>query len=337
MRVAVLMSGGVDSSVAALLLKEQGHEVGGLTMINWDESIVAKAQAVADFMGIEHQYLDLRSPFEEQVISYFCRSYAAGETPNPCVVCNQTIKFGVLLEAARKLGFDMVATGHYARIVYDPNRGRYLLKKGLDRSKDQSYFLYALKQQQLERVIFPLGDMTKNEVKEFGRQRGLEAAGNPESQEICFIADDYRQFLQNRIICDAGEVVNSQGKLLGHHKGLAFYTNGQRKGLGISTGYPVYVVGKDLKNNRLVLDAEQYLYRSELRAVNSNFILTDKLDGPLRVNAKIRYRAAEAPATIYPDRHSIRVVFEQPQRAITPGQSVVFYLDDDVLGGGVIA
>lgn len=336
MKVAVLMSGGVDSSVAALLLKEQGYEVGGLTMINWDENLVQKAQDAADFLGIEHCFIDLRKEFEEQVIDYFCRAYARGETPNPCVVCNRTVKFGILLEAARKMGYDMVATGHYARITYEAERDRYLLKRGLDTRKDQSYFLYALKQEQLARIVFPLGDMTKSTVKALACRHGLQAAGDPESQEICFIADDYRSFLQDRIVCDPGEIVNVQGRQLGGHKGLAFYTTGQRKGLGISAGHPVYVVGKDLENNRLILDDEQYLYSRELEAVNSNFIFIDRLDGPMRVNAKIRYRAAEAPATIYPGNNSIKVEFEQAQRAITPGQSVVFYIDDYVLGGGVI-
>ncbi|MEN6327496.1 MAG: tRNA 2-thiouridine(34) synthase MnmA [Syntrophomonas sp.] len=336
MKIAVLMSGGVDSSVAAWLLKEQGHEVGGLTMINWDANIVQKAQAAAGFLGIEHCFINLRKEFEEQVINYFCQAYARGETPNPCVVCNRTVKFGVLLEAARKMGYDMVATGHYARIIYEAERNRYLLKKGLDNRKDQSYFLYALKQEQLARIVFPLGDMTKSAVKALARQRGLQAAENPESQEICFIADDYRNFLQDRIVCDSGEIVNVEGRQLGSHKGLAFYTTGQRKGLGISAGHPVYVVGKDLENNRLILDEEQYLFSRELKAVNGNLIYIDKLDSPLRVTAKIRYRAAEAPATIFPDNDGIKVEFDQAQRAITPGQSVVFYIDDYVLGGGVI-
>lgn len=337
MKIAVLMSGGVDSSVAALLLKEQGHEVGGLTMINWDEGIVPKAQEAAAFLGIEHCVIDLRTEFEEQVINYFCQAYAGGETPNPCVVCNRAIKFGVLLEAARKMGYDMVATGHYARIVYAADRGRYLLRKGLDSRKDQSYFLYALKQEQLAGIIFPLGDMTKSEVKALASQRGLPAVENPESQEICFIADDYRNFLQGRIVCDPGEIINVEGNRLGSHKGLAFYTTGQRKGLGISAGHPVYVVGKDLGNNRLILDDEQYLFNRELKAVDSNLVYIEKLDGPMRVTAKIRYRAAEAPATIFPDNEGIKVEFDQAQRAITPGQSVVFYIDDYVLGGGGIA
>lgn len=336
MKIAVLMSGGVDSSVAALLLKEQGYEVGGLTMINWNKNIVPKAQEAAYFLGIEHNFIDLRQEFEEHVINYFCQAYARGETPNPCVVCNRTVKFGILLEAACKLGYDMVATGHYARVVYEPDCGRYLLKKGLDGRKDQSYFLYALKQEQLARVVFPLGDMTKSEVKDLASRSGLSTTENPESQEICFIADDYRDFLQDRIVCDSGEIVNIEGRRLGSHKGLAFYTTGQRKGLGISAGHPVYVVGKDLENNRLILDDEQYLYSRELKAVNSNLILIDRFDGPLRVTAKIRYRAAEAPATIYPDNEAIKVEFDQAQRAITPGQSVVFYKDDYVLGGGVI-
>ena len=337
MKVAVLFSGGVDSSVVALLLKEQGHKVVGLTMINWDENIVKKAQTAAESLGIECEFLDLRREFEEQVIDYFCQSYSRGETPNPCVVCNQTIKFGVLLDAAREMGFDMVASGHYARILYDHEKARYLLKKGLDSSKDQSYFLYSLSQDQLSSIIFPLGEMTKNQVKDLARQHGMEAAENPESQEICFVTDDYRDFIEDRILCDPGEVLDIEGRVLGRHRGIAFYTTGQRKGLGISAGHPVYVVGKNLEHNRLILGNEQLLYSKKLLSVNNNMIFCDKLNTPLEVTAKIRYRTAEAPAAIYPNGDGIRVEFEQAQRAITPGQSVVFYLGEYVLGGGVIS
>ncbi|MDD3024895.1 MAG: tRNA 2-thiouridine(34) synthase MnmA [Syntrophomonadaceae bacterium] len=337
MKVAVLLSGGVDSSVAALLLKEQGHKVIGLTMINWDENIVKKARTAAESLGIECQFIDLRREFEEKVIDYFCQSYSRGETPNPCVVCNQTIKFGVLLDAAREMGFDMVASGHYARILYDHEKARYLLKKGLDSSKDQSYFLYSLSQDQLSSIIFPLGEMTKNQVKDLARQHGMEAAENPESQEICFVTDDYRDFIEDRILCDPGEVLDIEGRVLGRHRGIAFYTTGQRKGLGISAGHPVYVVGKNLEHNRLILGNEQLLYSKKLLSVNNNMIFCDKLNTPLEVTAKIRYRTAEAPAAIYPNGDGIRVEFEQAQRAITPGQSVVFYLGEYVLGGGVIS
>lgn len=336
MKVAVLMSGGVDSSVAVLLLKKQGYDVAGLTMINWDAEVADKAREAARSMDIEHKVVDLKQVFHNRVIDYFCRAYEQGETPNPCVECNKYIKFGVLLDTAIEMGFDMVATGHYAQIEFDSSKKRYLLKKGADPSKDQSYFLYGLTQKQLSHTIFPLGDLHKTEVKEIARQNGMAVAEKKESQEICFIPGDYRDFLKDRIKYQSGTVVDLEKNILGTHRGLPFYTTGQRKGLGISAGRPVYVIETDYANNQLVLDDEKYLFCNSLAAVNNNYIYTDYLETPVRVKAKIRYRAALADATIYPEKDGVRVDFDKPQRAVTRGQSVVYYLDDYVFGGGII-
>ncbi len=336
MKIAVLLSGGVDSTVAALLLKEKGYDVAGLTMLNWDQGVVEKAAEAARFLGIEHKVVDLRGVFEKRVIDYFCCAYERGETPNPCVECNRSIKFGIILDIARDTGFDMVATGHYAQIEFDSNRKRYLLKKGSDISKDQSYFLYVLNQEQLSRTLFPLGKMTKKQVMEIAREKGMKVIEERESQEICFIADDYREFLKKKISYKEGEVRDLQGNVLGTHHGLPFYTIGQRKGLGISAGRPVYVIDMDFHNNQLIVDDEENLYKDSLTSMNNNFIYTEQRKSPLRVEAKIRYKARPAKATIYFDEDTVRVKFNKPQRAITRGQSIVYYLCDYVFGGGII-
>lgn len=336
MKVAVLMSGGLDSTVAALLLKEQGHEITGLTMINWNPEAATKAAEAAASIGIEHLVIDLRKQFQERVIDYFTEVYEQGQTPNPCVMCNRYIKFGSLLDYALDMGFEMVATGHYARIEYDENRKRYLLLKAKYLPKDQSYFLYALTQEQLGHILFPLGAMGKPEVREMARLNNFEVAESKESQEICFIEGDYRDFLQGRLKHQPGSVVDLQGNVLGEHRGLPFYTVGQRKGLGIAGGHPLYVVALDTKNNRLILDDQEHLFAKTLTAVNNNFIYYENLNEPLQVKARIRYRAQDAPALISPEGDKIAVQFDNPQRAITPGQSVVYYLGDYVLGGGTI-
>lgn len=337
MKVAVLMSGGVDSTVAACLLKERGYEVKGLTMVSLDASVGEKAQKAARAVGIEHQVVDMKDIFKEKVIDYFCQAYEKGETPNPCVECNKYIKFGRLLDIALGLGCEKVATGHYARVEYDEERKRHLLRRGKDINKDQSYFLYGLTQKQLSRILFPLGDFTKSEVREIARGYGLEVAESKESQEVCFIEGDYRDFLKGRVTCTPGEFVDLGGKVIGRHKGIPFYTIGQRKGLGLSMGKPVYVLDLDLENNRIVVDEEKYLFRRVLYAAEPNFIMFDELQDEIRVLAKVRYRSSLSWATVSREGEKVRVEFDEPQRAITKGQSVVFYQGEYVVGGGIIA
>ncbi|MBO8159818.1 tRNA 2-thiouridine(34) synthase MnmA [Thermosyntropha sp.] len=336
MKVAILMSGGVDSTVAACLLKDEGFEVMGLTMVNWDISVGEKAKKAAEYIGIEHKIVDMKKIFAEKVVDYFCRSYEMGETPNPCVECNKYIKFGTLLDIALESGCDKVATGHYARIEYNPERQRYLLRKGEDKSKDQSYFLYGLKQKQLERILFPLGNLTKSKVREIAREYNLPVAESKESQEICFIEGDYREFLTDRVDLKPGDFVDLEGRVIGKHKGIPFYTVGQRKGLGLSMGKPVYVVKIDSEDNRIVVDEERHLFKKGLYAKEPNFIMFDKLEGNMEVEAKVRYRAALAPAVVSMEGERLKVEFKETQRAITRGQSVVLYRGEYVVGGGII-
>lgn len=336
MKIAVLMSGGVDSSVTAHLLQQQGHEVLGITMINWEEGPAVMAEQAARMLGIPHRVVDLTSSFQENVVAPFCHTYATGKTPNPCVLCNRSIKFGELLQEALRQGCEKVATGHYVRLEHESATGRYLLRRGVDKRKDQSYFLYVLSQQQLAHCVFPLGVYQKSQVKEMAGSLGLPASKGPESQEICFIQGDYRDFLQNRVDYRPGEIVNRQGEILGRHRGLPFYTVGQRRGLGLAAGKPIYVLDMDLTHNRLVVDEEEYLLATTLLAEDNNFVMTDGLDGPRQVEAKIRYQAPPAAATLVPLENGTKVVFHKPQRAITPGQAVVYYQGDYVLGGGTI-
>jgi tRNA-specific 2-thiouridylase len=355
-RVVVAMSGGVDSSMAAALLKEQGYDVVGVTMnlfslpkdycrsenlkscCGWKAT--EDAHQVAVSLGISHYVVDYRKPFEKSVITDFCEEYAQGRTPNPCIRCNQHIKFDVLLKRMKALEADYLATGHHARIEYDKQNGRYILKKGKDRKKDQSYFLYPMTQKQISRTLMPIGDLTKEEVRKKAQAFGLPVAERPESQEICFIPDnDYAGFLQTRIpeAFHPGPVVDSENRTLARHKGIAHYTIGQRRGMGISAPHPLYVLSILGDKNTIVVGQEKELYKKTLLASELNMISLEKITEPIKVKARIRYKHREAQALVTPmDSQKVRVEFEKSQRAITPGQSVVFYDGDTVIGGGII-
>ncbi|MBU1726831.1 MAG: tRNA 2-thiouridine(34) synthase MnmA [Candidatus Omnitrophica bacterium] len=346
-RVVVAMSGGVDSSVAAVLLQKQGYEVIGMTMcfnlpdLDRKRPACCSAQAIDDArrvahkLGIKHYVLNMQRELKEQVIKDFCREYSSGRTPNPCVRCNQFIKFGSLLQKALGIGADYLATGHYARIVIN---NEFLLRKAKDKYKDQSYFLYRLNQRQLKHVIFPLGNYTKSEVRGLAREFGLAVAEKAASQEICFLPDeDYRGFLKKYLGPEIipGNIVDIQGKVLGKHKGIAFYTIGQREGLGIAMGYPVYIIRIKSKTNQIVVGSKKEAFAGEFLVKDTHFsFLPIKKKVALRV--KIRYNHKESLADIFPFKRKLRVVFRKPQFAITPGQSAVFYERDRVTGGGII-
>ncbi|MFQ5519858.1 MAG: tRNA 2-thiouridine(34) synthase MnmA [Candidatus Methylomirabilia bacterium] len=356
-RVVVGMSGGVDSSVAAALLVEQGHEVVGVTLRVWpwrepdtprerfgsccSPETVEDARQVARRLGIPYYLLNHEKEFDRTVIADFTAEYLAGRTPSPCVVCNREVKFGTLLHRALAWEAEAVATGHYARITREPRTGRYLLLKGKDPQKDQSDFLWPLHQSQLAAARFPVGDLTKEEVRARARALGLSVADKPDSQEICFIPDsDYRGFLRHRIpeAFVPGSIEDHQGRVIGTHQGVAAYTVGQRRGLGLHSDRPLYVLSVDPERNALVVGEGGELEHDRLVATRANFFPFDHLTEELRVLAKIRHRHLPALATLRPlgpDRVEVR--FDAPQRAITPGQSVVFYQDDVVVGGGIIA
>ena len=333
MKIGVLMSGGVDSSVAAWLLLQQGHAVEGITMINWSEEISRSAQNAADALKIPLRLIDLRQEFSALVIENFCSTYKQGQTPNPCVVCNEKVKFGLLLQRALGLGFEQIATGHYARILAKKIPE---LHTGLDLSKDQSYFLYRLNQEQLEHLVFPLGELDKAEVRKIAAEAKLPAAQIKDSQEICFITKDYQSFIAGRVTSAPGKFIDLAGNKLGNHRGLPFYTVGQRKGLGISAQQPLYVLALNPQRNEITLGENQSLFSNTLQISQVHWIDQPTADGSA-VEAKIRYAAPRTPAKVSssPDG-SWQVTFNEPQRAITPGQSVVFYHDSQVLGGGII-
>jgi tRNA-specific 2-thiouridylase len=353
-KVMVGMSGGVDSSVAAAILQKEGYDVIGVTLklqpeIESDTGsdvtccsyfAVEDARRVASKLGIPHYVLNFQGIFESCVIEYFVAEYGKGRTPNPCIACNRYIKFGALLDKAESMGIDYVATGHYARIEYDKQKNRYLLKKSVTGKKDQTYVLYNLKQYQLQRTLMPIGSYDKDKVRDIAYELGFDVANKPDSQEICFIPDNnYAGFISNKLSKPAakGKFVDINGNVLGDHKGLIHYTVGQRKGLGLSFGKPMYVVKIDAENNTVILGEEKDVYSASLMAFDINWIAIDSLNKPLRVNAKIRYSANEAESVITPaEGGKVRVDFDKPQRAVTPGQSVVFYDGDVVIGGGII-
>lgn len=352
-RVAVAMSGGVDSSVAAALLKKKGYEVIGLTMQLWPREqlqesarsccgsgAVEDARRVAAALGIAHYVINTREIFEKKVVEPFCQSYLQGMTPNPCIRCNEFVKFVFLLQKAKALKADCLATGHYAQIRYSRKDKRYHLLQGSDRYKDQSYFLYTLTQNQLAHILFPLGNYTKKQVRIIAGKMKLPTAKRPESQEICFIPDnDYHRFIRERLSLQerAGAIKNKAGVVLGQHKGLAFYTIGQRKGLGIAYKEPLYVVDIDVETNTLIVGVEKEVYKRVLVAEGVNYVSMAPAHGVFRARAKIRSRQLMAGCTIMPlARRRIKVVFNSGQWAITPGQAVVFYDKSKVLGGGTI-
>jgi tRNA-uridine 2-sulfurtransferase len=383
-RVVVGMSGGVDSSATAALLLEQGYDVVGITLKLWPQDCVSRAedkccgpQAVSDArsvcnkLGVPYYLIDEAAEFQSKVIQYFADEYKAGRTPNPCVMCNQNLKFGRLIDRADQLGAQYIATGHFARVERlgapasrrpdssgsrreeahsdsaRETRGlltlapaRYLLKRGRDLKKDQSYFLFSLRQDQLARAMFPLGDKTKSDTREVARHCNLKTADKEESMEICFVPDNnYGKFLQQANLAQKhrGEIVDLHGHVLGHHDGIEFYTIGQRKGLGITTPKPVYVVELDAENNRVMVGDETALDRDEFMVDRCNWIPFDEPPEQIEVTAKIRYNHPGTPATILPiDKNRAKVKLHTPQRAITPGQAAVFYQDDLVVGGGWI-
>lgn len=354
MRVCVAMSGGVDSSVAAVLLRQQGYELSGVNLRMFHNEDLGEsrektccsladaedAALVARRMGFPFYVFDFSQVFRDTVIRNFVDEYQAGRTPNPCAVCNRDVKFGALLQRVRALGSDCVATGHYARIEQDPASGRWLLKRAADRSKDQTYFLYMLTQDQLAHTLFPLGGLHKTEVRQIAEAHGLVNARKHDSQDICFVPDGkYADFIERTVgkVSPAGPFLDREGRVLGQHKGLIRYTKGQHKGLGLSTEEPLYVLEKDAETNTIRLGPDSALWTTELTAERVNLISVPELTAPMRVTAKTRYSQREAAATVeaLPDG-CIRVVFDEPQRAITPGQAVVLYDGECVVGGGTI-
>ena len=360
--IAVAMSGGVDSSTVAALLARQGRTVVGLTMQLWNQrrlpalavegasgrccslDDVYDARRVAEQIGIPYYVLNFEREFEERVVRPFVDEYLAGRTPIPCTLCNNFIKFARFLEMADAVGARHIATGHYARIRRDAASGRWQLLRGADSSKDQTYFLFGLTQAQLARTLFPLGDLAKTEVRALAREMGLSVAEKNDSQEICFVPNgDYAAFLAAYLAESgapaapaAGDIVSTDGRRLGEHQGVHHFTVGQRRGLGIAAGEPLYVISTDARSRRVLVGGNDELLRERLRVREVNWIAIEGLAAPVRAEVKIRNKHAAAPATLHPAGEGVEVVFDNPQRAVTPGQAAVFYHGDLVLGGGWI-
>jgi tRNA-specific 2-thiouridylase len=347
------MSGGVDSSTAAWLLKEKGYEVIGATMcIGTTERAqggpsrccgladIEDARRVALQVEIPFYVFYLRDEFEREVIEYFCGEYAKGRTPNPCILCNERMKFGSFLEKALDLGAEYISTGHYARLEFDECRKQYLLKKGVDRRKDQSYVLFSLSQNQLRTILFPLGDFRKEEVRQRAFQLGLRVHDKPESQEVCFIHEtSYHPFLQERLreSIEPGPIIDQKGNVLGRHKGIPFYTIGQRRGLRLAKGKPLYVIGIDRKRNTLMVGEEREVYGDTFLVNSVNWINSREMASSFTAQVKIRYNHPGSEAVISPKgKGEVQVEFKTPQKAITPGQAAVFYDGETVIGGGWI-
>ncbi len=354
-KVIAAMSGGVDSSVMAALMVRDGYNVVAVTMRlgehdtiendsekpsccsveGIDDARYAAMQLEIPFYAVNHE-----DKFRTSIVDYFVQEYTAGRTPSPCVICNQDLKFGALIDLADQLGYEYVGTGHYAKIEQNPETGRYLLKQGADEKKDQSYFLFSLTQSQLRRALMPLGNLNKETVRDIARHYKLRNADKPESQELCFIADDnYKRFLKDRIPeqIQTGDIRDQSGKRVGQHAGIPFYTVGQRRGLGLSIGKPVYVTEIETKTNTIVVGQADALLQDSMVVNQMNWISFDQISKPIRAIAKIRYRDQGEMATISPiNDDEVKVVFDQPRRAIAPGQAAVFYHQDVVLGGGWI-
>jgi tRNA-specific 2-thiouridylase len=363
--IAVAMSGGVDSSTVAAMLRAEGHDVIGLTMQLWNQRRLAghpgmpeavqgrccslddvyDARRVAETLGIPYYVVNHEDRFERDVVQPFVEEYLSGRTPIPCSLCNNHLKFDQLLVVAQQIGADALATGHYARVEFDESRGRWLLKRPADSSKDQTYFLFGLTQEQLSRTLFPLGEMTKPQVRDLARHHGLALAAKPDSQEICFVpGGDYKKFLdaylaeQGESLPDtAGELVTTDGQVIGEHNGIHNFTVGQRKGLGVATGSPLYVIQIKGDQHQVVVGNQEELYSRTLRARRVNLVAVEELRAPMRVRVKIRHRHEGAPALLEAtSSDEVLVMFDEPQRAITPGQAAVFYDGDVVVGGGWI-
>ncbi len=351
-KAVVAMSGGVDSAVAAALLHSEGYDVVGITMRLWtlerddiptphrtccSVESVEDAQRVCEILGVPHYFMNFERPFKTHVVDYFTSEYARGRTPNPCLACNQYVKFDALMAKAVALGADYLATGHYARIT--ERDGAYRLLRAVDHEKDQSYVLYTLKQEEMKRLLLPVGHYSKPEIRGIASDFKLPLADKPDSQDICFIPDrNYSNFVAERVPARNGPIVDTSGKVVGTHKGIIYYTVGQRQGLGIASPQRLYVIDIDAENNTVIVGPEEDLFCVGLLAEEVNMISGDPLAGSLRASVKLRYRAAEAEAEVHPTQDGcVEVRFIEPQRAVSPGQAVVFYKGDEVIGGGTIS
>lgn len=352
-KVLLGMSGGVDSSVSAILLKEQGYDVTGITLHLFeggccDSDSTMQAKMICKKIGIEHVTINQKELFKEKVINNFIDEYRNCRTPNPCIVCNKFLKFGIMYEVAKKLGINYIATGHYAKKEFSSRYNRYVIKKARNVKKDQSYFLYNIEKELIPYIIFPLNEYeTKDEIRQIARNYNLEVANKPDSEDICFITNgNYKEFLENNsdIKPTCGNIVDLNGKILGRHEGLYRYTIGQRKGLGISNSVPLFVIGFNKEKNEVIVGEEELLYQQEIFIEDANLLALDFIERPVKVRVKTRYTAVEASAVVVPtnqDNNSkqsnFKIIFDNPQRALTPGQSAVFYDEEGILiGGGII-